>query len=211
MCGPDQDDEELLKREKDRRRRKRPGRTEKRFLTLGAASLGLLVVAELLIPASGADAMRWVVIRWRGKYDVGRSTLTSSVRPSWGDCRIHGQRQLRRRSKAVSGDGYSCFGNRFEVTNRAGASKISGWSVTECIAAKSGLSRHSSVSITNLYRRFDRGRTCFERCGILGMAAGLAMMVGPLIGATLLVLRSSDFCGTRILYHNVSRTPSCQG
>jgi MFS family permease len=189
MCGPDQDDKEILKREKTDEKKSALA-VLKRGTSLGAASLGLLVVASsLTMPhqqsrrdALGCDSM------CVGSMTSARSTLTlvgAAIMGRLSDSRALDNYGGARRLCLVTGIAASAVG--LVVTNRAGSIEDL-WVGLLPSALQQNLSL-SKALFSEYHESIPGGSSAVERAssaGILGMSAGLAMMVGPLVGATLL-------------------------
>jgi MFS family permease len=189
MCGPDQDDKEILKREKTDEKKSALA-VLKRGTSLGAASLGLLVVASsLTMPhqqsrrdALGCDSM------CVGSMTSARSTLTlvgAAIMGRLSDSRALDNYGGARRLCLVMGIAASAIG--LVVTNRAGSIEDL-WVGLLPSALQQNLSL-SKALFSEYHESIPGGSSAVERAssaGILGMAGGLAMMVGPLVGATLL-------------------------
>jgi MFS family permease len=189
MCGPNQDDKELLKREKTDEKKSALA-VLKRGTSLGAASLGLLVVASsLTMPhmqsrrdALGCDSM------CVGSMTSARSTLTlvgAAIMGRLSDSRALDNYGGARRLCLVTGIVASAIG--LVVANRA-ASIEDLWVGLLPSALQHNLSL-SKALFSEYHESIPGGSSAVERAssaGVLGMAAGLAMMTGPLVGATLL-------------------------
>jgi MFS family permease len=189
MCRPDQDDKELLKREKTDEKKSAMA-VLKRGTNLGAASLGLLVVASsLTMPhqqsrrdALGCDSM------CVGSMTSARSTLTlvgAAIMGRLSDSKALENYGGARKLCLVTGIVASAIG--LVVANQA-ASIEDLWIGLLPSALQQNLSL-SKALFSEYHESIPGGVSAAERAssaGVLGMAAGLAMMVGPLVGASLL-------------------------
>lgn len=188
MCGPD-NDKEMLKREKTDEKKSAVA-VLKRGTALGAASLGLLVVASsLTMPhqqsrrdALGCDSM------CMGSMTSARSTLTlmgAAIMGRLSDSRALDNYGGARKMCLMTGIAASAIG--LVIANRAGSIEDL-WVGLLPSALQQNLSL-SKALFSEYHESIPGGSSAGERAssaGILGMAAGLAMMVGPLVGATLL-------------------------
>jgi MFS family permease len=188
MCAPDQE-KEILKREKTDEKKSAVAVLQ-RGTTLGAASLGLLLVASsLTLPhqqsrrdALGCDSM------CVGSMTSARSTLTlvgAAIMGRLSDSQALDNYGGARRLCLVTGIAAAAIG--LVVNNRAGSIEDLWMGLLP-----SALQQNYSLSkalFSEYHESIPGGSSAGERAssaGILGMAAGLAMMVGPLVGATLL-------------------------
>jgi DHA1 family tetracycline resistance protein-like MFS transporter len=188
MCAPD-DETETLKRETGQVTQS-PLSVLKRGTLLGAVSLGLLLVASSLTKPHlqnrhdelGCDSL------CMGSLTSARSTLKlvgAAIMGRLSDSRALDNYGGARRFCLVTGIAAAAIG--LVVANRAGS--IGDLWVS---LLPSALQQNLSISkalFSEYHESIPGGSSAGERAssaGILGMAAGLAMMVGPLVGATLL-------------------------
>jgi MFS family permease len=200
MCAPDQE-KEILKREKTDEKKSAMA-VLKQGTTLGAASLGLLVVAmSLTLPhqqsrrdALGCDSM------CVGSMTSARSTLTlvgAAIMGRLSDSKALDKYGGGRRLCLFTGIAAAAIG--LVVNNRAG-------SIEDLWVGllPSALQQNFSLSkalFSEYHESIPGGSSAGERAssaGNLGMAAGLAMMVGPLVGATLLSTYDQATCAALV-------------